>query len=77
VAANIREASRARSDEEFVSKVAIALQEADESQLWMELLQDECGVSDNLIKELLLESDELISIFVTIIHRTRSNNSRG
>ena len=38
VAAHVREASRARSDEEFVSKLGGALQEADESQLWLELL---------------------------------------
>ena len=34
VAAHVREASRARSDEEFISKLGGALQEADESQMW-------------------------------------------
>lgn len=38
VAAHIREASRARSDAEFKSKLGGALQEADETQLWLELL---------------------------------------
>lgn len=42
VAANYREASRARSPEEFVSKIEVCSQEADESQLWLELLRDEC-----------------------------------
>lgn len=37
VAAQIREASRARSADEFISKLGGALQEADESQLWLEL----------------------------------------
>jgi four helix bundle protein len=39
VAANYREASRARSDAEFVSKIDICAQEADESCLWLELLR--------------------------------------
>src|ERR1035438_5920164 len=45
VAAHTREASRARSDEEFVSKLGGALQEADESQMWLELLREECGIA--------------------------------
>lgn len=48
VAAHIREASRARSYAEFISKLGGALQEADESQLWLELLREECGVEESL-----------------------------
>src|SRR2546426_7755725 len=44
VAAHAREASRARSDSEFCSKLDGLLQEADESQLWIELLRDDCGI---------------------------------
>ena len=44
VAAHVREASRARSDSEFCSKVDGLLQEADESQLRLELLRDDCGI---------------------------------
>jgi four helix bundle protein len=44
VAANYREASRARSRAGFVSKIETCLQEADETQLWLELLRDDCGV---------------------------------
>src|SRR5207245_7374707 len=45
VAAHAREASRARSDSEFCSKLDGLLQEADESQLWLELLQEDCGIA--------------------------------
>ena len=41
VAAHVREASRARSDDEFVSKLGRALQETDESALWLELLRED------------------------------------
>ena len=37
VAANYREASRARSDAEFISKIELCAQEADETSLWLEL----------------------------------------
>ena len=47
VAAHTREASRARSEAEFVSKLGGALQEADESQLWLELLREECGADES------------------------------
>jgi len=45
VAANYREASRARSRNEFVSKIELCAQEADETQLWLELLRDDCGIA--------------------------------
>ena len=71
VAAHTREASRARSDEEFVSKLGGALQEADESQLWLELLREECAIEPKLTQPLEQESSELIAIFTTIINRTK------
>jgi four helix bundle protein len=74
VAAHVREASRARSDAEFCSKLEGALQEADESDLWLELLRDDCGIATADLQELIVETDELIAIFVTIIERTRRNN---
>jgi four helix bundle protein len=63
VAAHVRETSRARSDDEFVSKLGGALQEADESALWLELLREECGIETALTKPLEAESSELIAIF--------------
>src|SRR5437588_6914765 len=74
VAAHAREASRARSDAEFCSKLDAALQEADESALWLELLRDDCGVSTKELNELLAETNELMSIFVTMVDRTKRRN---
>jgi four helix bundle protein len=75
VAANYREASRSRSNEEFVSKIDICSQEADETQLWLELLRDECGISSSMIDTIWKESDELICIFVTMSKNTKSRTS--
>lgn len=74
VAANVREASRARSSEEFVSKLGISLQEADESQLWIELLREECGVVGDQVNAMHAEAEELIAMFVTTIHRTKTGS---
>lgn len=66
VAANYREASRARSDAEFVSKIDQCCQEADETMLWIELLVEDCGIKSEDLHWLNKESDELIAIFVTM-----------
>jgi four helix bundle protein len=71
VAAHTREASRARSEEEFVSKLGGALQEADESQMWLELLREECGIDPALTKPLEKEADELMAIMTTMINKTK------
>lgn len=71
VAANYREASRARSDEEFTAKIDLCCQEADETQLWLELLRDDCGIAPALTDPIWKESDELISIFVTMSKNTK------
>jgi len=70
VAAQVREAARARSEVEFVSKLGGALQEADESSLWLELLREECAIAPALTKPLADESSELIAIFTSMIKRT-------
>jgi len=72
VAANYREASRARSDSEFVSKIEQCAQEADESMLWLELLRDDCDIHSELLDWLFRESDELIAIFVTMSKNVKS-----
>ena len=71
VAAHSREASRARSDAEFCSKLDGLLQEADESELWLELLMEDCGVSSERARFLHKETDELISIFTSIVAKVR------
>jgi four helix bundle protein len=73
VAANFREASRARSVAEFVSKLEVCVQEADESDLWLQLLRDDCGVSDTRLFNVLRETNELIAIFVTMAKRSKAS----
>src|SRR5665213_688002 len=77
VAANYREASRARSDAEFISKIEQCVQEADESELWLELLQDDCGVQPDRVEPIWSEADELTAIFISMSLNTKTRLRRG
>lgn len=71
VGANYREASRARSDSEFIAKIELCAQEADETQYWLELLRDDCALSSDDLEKIWTEADELIRIFVTMSKNTK------
>lgn len=75
VAAQVREANRGRSTAEFVAKLGGALQEADETMLWLELLREDCAIASPLVSDLESESSELIGIMTTIINRSRDAGS--
>jgi four helix bundle protein len=66
VAAHYREACRAKSNLDFISKLEGAQQELDESELWLELLGDSGVVKSALLAPPLQETNELIAIFVTM-----------
>jgi four helix bundle protein len=71
VAANFREASRARSDAEFVAKLGIVEQELDETMLWFELMVESGIVAQKKVAFLQQEAEELIKIVVTAVKNTR------
>ena len=62
VASNYRAAQRAKSKADFISKLGTAEEEADETLLWLECLDElmECKRSD--LQRLLKEADELVAI---------------
>jgi len=72
VAANYREACRARSDAELLSKLGLVESELDETMLWLELLVESGIVEAGRMDSLVLEADELIRMVVTAIKTTRS-----
>ena len=72
VAANFREASRARSKADFISKIDICTQEADETLLWLEVLNKGCKLNLGILESLQQEANELISIFVTMSKNSKS-----
>jgi four helix bundle protein len=63
--ANYRSAARARSKPDFISKIGIAEEEADESQYWLELLSELNLIRRDDFARLHQEAQELTAIFVT------------
>ena len=47
------------------------MQEADESQMWLELLREDCGIPSADTLPIEKEADELIAVMTTMINRTR------
>ncbi len=78
VAANYRAACRARSDREFAAKLHIALEEADETELWLELLIEGEMVPAERTQALYQEAGEIVAILTTaeqsIRHRIAQKN---
>jgi four helix bundle protein len=72
VAANYRAVCRARSKAEFVARMGIVVEEADEAVLWLELLTESGIVSQEKTQELLTEARELTAIFTASQHTARS-----
>ena len=65
VASNYRSACIAQSKASFVSKLSIALEEADESFFWLEFIIDEKLLKTKLVETLLNEARELTAIFIS------------
>ena len=61
VAANYRAVSRARSEKERFAKICIVVEEIDETQLWLEIIE-ELGYLPEQIKYLKSECDELVKV---------------
>ncbi|HJU53808.1 MAG TPA: four helix bundle protein [Pyrinomonadaceae bacterium] len=71
VGAHYHEACRAKSDADFVSKVEGGLQELDETIYWLELLGEANIFTEERLKPLHQEAEELISMFVTIVKNVK------
>jgi four helix bundle protein len=64
VAANYRAVGLARSKAEFISKLGIVIEEADETVFWLELLSDSGIIPASKLRELMAEGNELVAIFL-------------
>ena len=72
VGAHYREAQRAKSNADFISKIEGALQELDETTYWLELLADGNIVKASRLESLRQEANELTAILVTIAKRVKA-----
>jgi four helix bundle protein len=79
VGANYRAACRGRSKAEFVAKLGVVVEEADECGYWLELIMDGELLSRQQVEPLHKEANELAAIFVASVRTTKSaiNNRKS
>jgi len=75
VAANYRAASRARSTAEFIAKLGIVEEEADESHFWIEMIADVGLLKRERLEPLAEEANELTAMTVASIKTARRNKN--
>ena len=74
VAANYRSACRARSRADFVAKLGLVEEEADETMFWIEFCVDTALAKESMVADLLSEADEIVSIIVASRKTARAAN---
>jgi four helix bundle protein len=74
VGAQYREASRAKSNADFISKLEGALQELEESEYWLELLSVSGFYPAERLANVKQETGELKGIFVSIVRNTKAKS---
>jgi four helix bundle protein len=73
VAANYRADCRARSRAEFIAKLGVVEEEADETAFWLELIIDSALLTEARIHPLLTEAEELVAIMAASRKSALSN----
>jgi four helix bundle protein len=73
IGANYRAVCRSRSNRDFIAKLGIAIEEADETSYWLEIVADAKVVKSSAVHALLAEADELTRIFVSSRQTARRN----
>lgn len=63
VGANYRASARAKSKADFINKIEIVLEEADESHYWLEIVRDADMIKSDELNWLIIEANELTAIF--------------
>lgn len=77
VGANYRAACRGKSTADFIYKIEIVIEEADESMYWIEVCNKTQLLPDSLTKILLKEANELVSIFVATAKTLKNNRDKN
>jgi len=75
IGANVEEAIGAQSRKDFISKMTIALKEARETFYWLKLLKDSEIISENMLSNILDESEQLIKIISEIVITSRKTTN--
>ena len=75
VAANYRAVCRGKSDSDFLNKLKVVDEEADESLFWLEFIKElKINCDQNELEKLIKEADELVAIFSAAIRTIKNRN---
>jgi four helix bundle protein len=77
VGANYRAACRAKSIPDFINKLKIVEEEADETIFWLEVIEEANLLPKNKIEKLKIETNEILSIVVASIKTMRAKNPKN
>ncbi|WP_267404301.1 MULTISPECIES: four helix bundle protein [unclassified Chryseobacterium] len=75
VAANYRAVSRARSEKERFAKLCIVVEEIDETQLWLEIIEELEYLNKEKILHLKLECEELVKVMTKYKFKLSQNST--
>ncbi len=76
IGANVEEAQGSQSRPDFLTKMSIALKEGRETLYWLRLLQAADLCAETKLVELIKEANEIVSILVAIVTKTKLNNKK-
>ena len=77
VGANYRASVRAKSTKDFIYKIELVLEEADESHYWLEIIRDANLINGETIECLVKEADELTAIFTATDKTAKANQLKN
>lgn len=71
IGANVKEAIRGQSKQDFIAKMNISLKEASETEYWLELLHETDYLNDNEFESIYKECQELLKILIRIVKNSK------
>ena len=77
ISANVHESEFAQSSADFISKLSIALKEANETMNWLNLLKDTDYLTTVEFESMANDCSELIAILVSSIKTSKKNNNQS
>ena len=76
VGANYRASCRAKSTPDFINKLKIVEEEADETMYWLEILEESKLIESSRVEPIKKETDEILSIIVASLKTLRDKENR-
>ena len=76
IGANVRESKNAQTDPDYLTKMNIALKEADETQYWLEILFHSSIISEQEYNSLNDDLKEIIAILVSIVKKLKDKQGK-